>query len=461
MSSHFDKHSVVVVGGGISGLSAAYFLVNAGLRPVLIEKSGRVGGLIKTDLVDGCQLEAGPDSFIAAKPAVAELAKQLGIDDQIIGSNDERRRIFIVRNNELVPMPTGMVMMVPGDLGSALRSRFFSLSSKFRFVTEQFAKPRTRQDDISIREFVNDHFGSESLEYLTEPLLAGVYGGDAGALSARSVLPRFMEYERQYGSLIRAVRKERRTAESKTSAFLSFKGGMQTLTNALECAIKPSVQTITAAVTSVEQTEAGWRVHFGDGHIDTANVLLACPTHVSSYLLAAAAPALADELSSIDYSSAILVTLIYDRQKLVHPLDGFGYLIPSRERRGVAAATWVSTKFPSRTPTNRVALRAFIVGTDAIRLMGSSDEELIEIVRHDYRRLMHIEPVPLFSTCYRWQASMPQYTVGHHKRVVEIEEHVATLPGLHLCGNAFDGVGVPDCIRRAKQIVQKMVTHVT
>ena len=447
---------VVIIGGGVSGLATAYFLGQKGIRSVLIEKSSRLGGLIRTDRIEGCELEAGPDSFLSTKTSVAELASQLGIAQDLMGSNDERRRIFIVQNERLVQMPAGMVMMAPGDLPAALQSDFFSPETKARFLSERSFEPRTRSGDVSIREFVEDHFGPESLEYVTEPLLAGVYGGNAGELSTESVLPRFLHYERQYGSLIRAAEQERRESPSKTSLFLSFRGGMQTFTDALTKAISHYTTVITAEATEVQRTADGWRVIFGAESLDAQHLVLACPAHVNAKLMRSSASSLADELAAIPYSSAILVTLVYRRQELNHELDGFGFLVPERERRGIAAATWISTKFPSRIPPHLSALRGFIVGRSAVELAGSSDEKLIQLVRDEFKRLMNITAKPEFQTVYRWPDSMPQYVVGHGQRTQAIREHARRLPGLHLCGNAYEGVGIPDCVRLAAEVARSI-----
>jgi oxygen-dependent protoporphyrinogen oxidase len=452
------NENVVVVGGGISGLASAYYLLQSGFRPVLIERSGRFGGLIKTDHIEGCELEAGPDSFIASKPAVAELAKQLGIETEIIGSNDASRRIFIVQAGKLQPMPPGMVFMVPGDLDAALHSDFFSDAAKARFRDELHFPPLDRKTDVSVREFVSDHFGEETLESLTEPLLSGVYGGDAGSLSAVSVLPRFLDYEREFGSLIRGVQQERAARkETSGSLFLSFRGGMQTLTDALVGAMEPSVRTGHAEVLSIERAGSRWRLRSSEGQLEAENIVLACPAHVSARLLGQSCPDLAAELAAVPYSSAVLVTLVYRREELGKPLNGFGFLVPRRERRTIAAATWVSTKFPSRTPDNLAALRAFLVGEEALAFMRASDPDLISSVRQDYSRLMGIDAAPLFSTIYRWPDSMPQYTVGHEARQSAIRALLAGAPGLHLAGNAYGGVGIPDCVRLASKIPERIL----
>ena len=306
--------SVVIVGGGISGLATAYFLGKHGIRSTLLEKSNRLGGLIKTDLIEGCQLEAGPDSFIASKPAVTELARELGdLENQIIGSNDERRRIFVVRRGRLVPMPQGMMMMVPGQWMPALRSQLFSFRTKLQFLRETLSAPRKRTGDVPVSTFVNDHFGSEVLEYVTEPLLCGVYGGDPSNLSVESVLPRFFRYERVYGSLIRGLRHDRGHKTSRHSAFLSFAGGMQTLTDSLVAANAGCMDVVHGEAVRVERSGTEWLVRVGNDSIRTDQVVLACPAHACSRLLEDAEPSLASKLAEIPYSSAILVTLAYER----------------------------------------------------------------------------------------------------------------------------------------------------
>ncbi|MFL6417226.1 MAG: protoporphyrinogen oxidase, partial [Bryobacteraceae bacterium] len=300
--------NVVIVGAGISGLATAYYLKQHGIRSTLIEKTGRLGGLIRTDVVEGCELEAGPDSFLASKPAGSRLANELGLSEEIIGTNEKFRRTYVVKGGRLVPIPKGMVMMVPGDLKAALSSPLFGLNTKREFLREIFSKPRERTVDISVREFVRDHFGPGVLTYLTEPLLAGVYGGDSSALSARSVLPRFLGYERQFGSLIRGVRKERKgTDNSPKSLFLSFRGGMATLVDALAREIRGWVRIVTAEATELGRKQENWRITAGGEVVEGNHLVLACPAHSSVRLLRSFDPRLSTQLTAIPYSSAILV----------------------------------------------------------------------------------------------------------------------------------------------------------
>ena len=442
---------VAIIGGGVSGLATAYYLGRAGIRSVLFEKSERLGGLIQTDMVQGCRLEAGPDSYLAAKPAVAELADELEeLKDAVIDSNDARRRVFIVRAGKLVPFPAGMSMMAPGQWGPALRSDLFSWRTKIRFLTETRARPRVRETDISVGELVSDHFGGEVLEYVADPLLAGVYGGDAASLSAASVLPRFLDYETHYGSLIRGVQKEAKNAP-KTSLFRSFRNGMQSLTDSLAGAIRNSTQVIHAEAASVTKVAGGWEVRSGTEERFTAkDLVLACPAHVAAELLAREASELASELAAIPYASSILVTLLYESATFLHPLDGFGFLVPRQERKTIAAATWINTKFPTRVASGLVAIRAFIVAGEADNLLREQDDELVARVRSDLGQSMRQTCLPQQAIVRRWPRSMPQYVVGHAARQRNIRRLLHALPGLHLVGNAYSGVGIPDCVRLAK-----------
>ncbi len=450
------KTDVAIIGGGISGLSTAFYLKKLGIRSVLLEKEDRLGGLIRTDYIKGCELEAGPDSFISAKPAVAELAKDLQIENDLIGSQDEKRQIFVIRNGHLTPMPKGMVMMVPTDWGSALRSPLFSDKTKGRFLLETYSKPRERPGDFSIRDFVLDHFGEESLAYVTEPLLSGVYGGDAARLSAKSVLPRFVEYEREAGSLIKAAGREQGATGKKQSFFQSFRGGMQILTEKLRESIGQDHLCLQAEVKQIQPRRDGWCVQTQSERVQAAEVVLACPAHISSRLAAEVYPELARELAAIPYSSAILVTLLYRRESCSHPLNGFGFLVPRPERNTIAAATWINTKFPSRVAPEFVAIRAFIVHPEADSLLQTPQAELVSLVVADLRRFMGIASDPVYSRVSPWPQSMPQYVVGHSERCGHIRSLLEKCPGLHLVSSYFDGVGIPDCIRLAEKTAHRL-----
>jgi oxygen-dependent protoporphyrinogen oxidase len=447
----------IIVGGGISGLASAYYLSKKGLSSTLIEAQPRLGGLIRTDLISNCQIEAGPDSYISTKPEATTLAEEIpNLKAGIIGTNDESRRIYLVNGGKLVPMPAGMVLMVPGDMRAALSSRLFTDSTRRRILNERFTKPRQRDRDISVADLVVDHFDRTMLETIAEPLLTGVYGGDAARLSAASVLPRFLEYERHYGSLIRAVRAEKKETEQRGSLFLSFKDGMQALTDSLYRASSGAVTRVTGEATHLTRQNGGWQVHIGNAKREAKFLVVAVPAHRAARLFSDSLPPLSDELAAIPYSSAITVVLGYARSSITHSLDGFGFLVPRAERRRVAACTWINTKFPQRIAPGYAALRAFVVDTDAEALITNADEEIVQVVREEFTRLMGIDAEPVFSTVQRWPLSMPQYVVGHGARRQRVSALVKQEPGLYLVGNAYEGVGIPDCIRLAKNAVAEI-----
>ena len=457
---------VLIIGGGISGLATAYYVRQQGLSATMIEGSKRLGGLIGTETISGCRLEMGPDSWIANKTAVSDLAQTIpGMAEEIIGSNDAARRIFVVKDGRLTPLPHGMVMMVPGEWGPALKSRLFGGSTKLGFVSEYFQRPRVRREDVTIAEFVKDHFDETMLEYVTEPLLSGVYGGQAGKLSARSVLPRFVGYEQKYGSLIRGVRRERREAKKQKqrgSLFRSFRKGMQTLVDMLSGVLeKEQVRIVHGQADTVEPGAGGnWRVRVGDSFEEAAQIVIACPAHRAAALVRRMNAPLADELDDIPYSSAITIMTGFRREAVEHALNGFGFLVPRRERKALAACTWVNTKFPTRIAPEYAVLRSFVVDRDADELMLAPDQELIEIVRGELKSLMGISAPVEFSTVHRWPHSMPQYVVGHDARWHRIEERLRNNPGLQLVGNAYDGVGIPDCVRLAKDAAVRIARQV-
>ena len=440
---------VAIVGAGISGLSTAFYLQRHRVPATLFEQEARLGGLIRTDNVFDCTLEAGPDSFLAAKPALRQLAADLHLQHDLIPSNDAQRKIFIVRNGQLVPLPHGMAMMVPAQMETALQSPLFSEAAKQRFLQELKTPPRDRTEDFTVRTLVEDHFGPELLDFVAEPLLAGVYGGDPGNLSAPSVLPRFVEYEQTFGSLIAGAQQERRTAGA--AMFLSFRGGMGQVISALQARISAAVPLRTEEALEITRDPAGtWRLRTTAAEYPATDIVLAVPAYRAARLLQGVDAALSAELSSIPYSSAILANLLFPEEAFAHPLNGFGFLVPRPERRLVAAATWINTKFPCRAAPGKIAIRVFIVEPEASGEMQTPDAALISAVRADLKRLMGIETQPLYTSIHRWPQSMPQYVVGHASRRARILASLEELPGLHLVSNYLDGVGIPDCVRWAR-----------
>ncbi|MGC2108946.1 MAG: protoporphyrinogen oxidase [Candidatus Korobacteraceae bacterium] len=450
---------IAIIGGGISGLSAAFYLEKARvagteLEYALFESGQRLGGCMSSDVVEGCLVEAGPDSFLTEKPWALSLCKELGIADQLIGSNDAQRKTYIVVHGRLVVMPDGLMFMVPTRLVPTALSSLFSWNTKVRMARELLHPPRPMQDDETVAQLVERHFGSEVVDRLADPLLSGVYGGDAAKLSARAVLPRFVEMEEKYGSLSRAMLAAHKKMAQVTrkqpprSLFTSLKSGMQQMVDAIVGRLDPASLRLRQHIRRVYPENGGWRVAVemnGDEHYDA--VILATPANVAGALLDGVDSALARNLLDITYSSSVTVTLGYYKSQLAKLPPGFGFLVPRSEGRRLLACTFVHNKFPHRAPPDKGILRCFLGGARDEAVLGLNDEEMLVAVQRDLRDLVKLDARPIFSRIYRWREAMAQYEPGHIARVAQIEKRVAEIPGLALAGNAYHGIGVPDCIR--------------
>ncbi len=450
---------VAIIGGGISGLSAAYYLAQAGLPSTIFEPAPRLGGVIQTESVDGCLVEAGPDSFVAQKPWALQLIRELGLENEVIGSNDHLRKTYILRRGRLVPMPDGLYLMVPTALWPLATSRLLGFGAKCRMGLELLRRPRAAPaPDRSVAEFIRDHYGQETVDYLAEPLLAGIYGGDAASLSIHSVLPRFLEFEQRYGSLTRGVLANRQAGKTG-SLFLSLQGGMQRLVEALEIAVAGSASVARGAVERLETSPNGYRLWSNGASVEAGQVVVATPAHVAGLLLQGLDASLADLLGDIRYHSSITVALGYDRSAFRRPLNGFGFLVPRVERRLVAACTWVGTKFPHRVAADRVLLRAFIAAGSDESLLARPDDDLLRSVSYELAHLMGVTEAPRFARVHRWRRAMAQYEVGHASRLEQIQERLARFRGLHLAGNGYFGIGVPDCVRSGQLAAQAIASQ--
>ena len=430
---------VAIAGGGITGLSCAYYLKQAGIDAVVFDPLP--GGLIGTVEVDGCTLETGPESWLASKLAAEQLIRELGMGEQLMGSDDARRRTYVLRDGRFVVLPEGLQMVVPTRLLPVLKTQLFSWETKLRMGTEVFRNPQTLPDR-SVSDFVRDHFGDEAVHYLAEPLLAGVYGGSPDNLSAVSVLPKFVEYEQRFGSVVVGALREKRRPSGQP-LFKTLRNGMGSLINAL----RERVTVVPARVESIRRVEESfWEVFAEKVWLPFDAVVLCCGANHAAPLMAAVDARAGELLASIPHTDSVVWTLGYQASDIPRPLDAFGFLVPRRERKAIMACTWLGTKWQNRVPEGKAVLRCF-----------STDLSVtIEAIREDLRQLMGITAEPEFALHHQWPASMPQYGVGHAHRIAELELRVATIPGLHLAGNAYQGVGIPDCIRTAKQVVESI-----
>ena len=357
---------IAIIGGGISGLSAAFNLeqrrltANENLEYVLYEASPRLGGVLRTEYVDGCVVEAGPDSFLTEKPCAADLCRSLGIGDQFIGSNDATRKTYILRAGRLVEMPDGLMFMVPTKILPVAFSPLFSWKTKLRVVRELLQAPPPAQNDESVASLVARHYGEEMVDRLADPLLSGIYGGSAQDLSVRAVMPRFAEMERTYGSLSRAMltaRKSMPHSQAQRPLFTSLRDGMEQLPRAIISRL-PSASLLTnTPVRSIQTDDGGWKIISGENRERFDAVIFALPSHAAASLLRDCAPELAVELSAIRYTSSITVALGYDAGVRRSLPPGFGFLVPRSEGKRMLAATFVHNKFPYRTPEDRALIR--------------------------------------------------------------------------------------------------------
>jgi oxygen-dependent protoporphyrinogen oxidase len=454
---------IAIIGGGISGLAAAFTLEDhrrtGAVEYTLYESSPRLGGVLRTEQIDGCIVEAGPDSFITEKPWAADLCRTLGVGDQLIGSNDADRKTYILVRGQLIPMPDGLMFMVPTKILPTGFSPLFSWTTKLRIAQELLRPPHAAQADESVASLVERHYGAEMVDRLADPLLSGIYGGDAASLSVRAVLPRFAEMERTHGSLGRAMLAARKkmpsTANKTPPLFTSLKNGMQQLVETLVPRLNQDSLVTNSPAQSIHPEAGGWTVSAGleSDHFDA--VILALPTHAAARLLAISSPELSAELATIDYSSSITVGLGYDREVRQSLPPGFGFLVPRSEGKRLLAATFVHNKFSHRAPEDRALLRCFFAGSNAENIWQQSDDAIIGIVRNELQQILGLRAAPLFARVYRWKSAMAQYGVGHLERLERIERLRRKVPKLALAGNGYRGIGVPDCIRSGQEAAKQ------
>ncbi len=458
---------VAIVGGGISGLSAAFHLEKerangAQLEYKLFESAGRLGGSMYSEHIDGCVVEAGPDSFLSEKPAASVLAKDLGIADQLIGSNDAQRKTYILVKNRLVEMPDGLMFMVPTKIIPTALSPLFSWSTKFRMGMELLHPPRPMHNDETVAELVERHFGPEMVDRLADPLLSGVYGGDASQLSARAVLQRFVEMEEKYGSLSRAMlAAHKRMKEAMKNApprplFTSMKNGMQQMVDAIIARLTPSSIRLNTSVRSIGFLDGGWAIALDSGTEKFDALIMCTPARVAGKLLEQVNPEFARDLQDIPYSSSVTMTMGYKMSDLKKLPPGFGFLVPRSAGRRMLACTFVHCKFPHRAPADKGLIRCFLGGANDEAVLNLSEDEIARMVRKDLKEILGLEAKPRFTRIYKWRGAMAQYTRGHLARVGRIEQAAAELPNFAIAGNAFRGIGVPDCIRTGADAAVKI-----
>lgn len=459
---------VAIVGAGITGLAAAYYLEKrareAGrpLHCTIIETSAQPGGKIVTDREKNFLIEGGPDSFVTDKPWALQLCHDLGLGDQLIPSNQRDNKIYMLKRGQLVQFPAGLRLTIPTQVMPFLRSPLISWPGKLRMGLEYFLPARPADGDETVGQFIGRRFGREAVDIFGGPLMAGIFVSDPDKLSMRSSFPRFLDMEKKYGSLIRGARAMKKMkhpprpgpAPAGGAMFNSLKGGMAQLVETLREQLRAE-WLLDTRLRGLSREGTGWRLDLGDRAITVDDVILTIPAHGAASLLSAHHAALAAALAAIRFVSTATVSLAYLSSDVPadRPLDGFGVVIPENERRQIIACTWASTKFKHRAPSDTALLRAFVGGYRDEALAEQDEAALIEMVRDEFASLFGISAAPLLAKVYRWPKGNPQYDVGHLDRTEQMMQMAAELPGLHLAGSSYHGVGMPDCIKSALRAV--------
>ena len=463
---------VLVIGGGVSGLAAAHRLWelsrerNLRYQITLLEASSKLGGLIETEHRQSFLVEAGPDAFLSEKPWAVDLCRRIGIEDELIPTNEAARRSFIAWKGKAEPLPEGFYLIAPATPQALWNCRFLSWFGKMRVACEPFIPCRTAKGDESVASFVRRRLGPQVLERIAEPMIGGIYAADLNQLSVKSALPRFHRMEQEHGSILRALRKgganagaaeAEKASGPRYSLFLAPRFGMKRLVEVLSRRMLEVEIKTNHPAAGIDRSGREWKVRSRQGTLFSADaVIVALPAHPAAALLKSTAPALTQELESIPYESVATVSMAFRQDELPVPLEGFGFVVPVRQSGGIVGCTFSSKKFAHRAPAGSILLRAFIGGAMAPRAAEQDDAALRASVRELLKSVLEIRAEPHLSVVHRYPKSMPQYQLGHEEKVARIEQGVSQYPGLALVGNAYHGVGIPDCIHQAEQAAERL-----
>ena len=459
------KKTIAIIGGGIAGLSATYFLqkkIEERGEPVnfyLMEKENRLGGSILTERQDGFIIEGGPDCFLSEKPETIALCHKLGIQDQLIKTNEHVRRIFIFSQGKLREIPEGFMLLAPTNFSSFIKNPLITPLGKLRMAMDLIIPAKKSDAEESLAQFVMRRLGKEVLQKIAEPLVAGVHASDPETMSLKSTFPRLIELEKQHRSLIIGMiqRRKRFLKKKRTykyTMFMTLKEGLATLPKTLASSLNPTVLLTGNQVIGITKDPgaSGSFLVLANGDVlKVVSVVCATPAFVTADLLKNIDPVLSSDLSSIQYVSTATVSLAYARKDISYPMNGFGFVIPRIEDRKIMASTWTSVKFAHRAPNDKLLIRCFVGGVKNEHLTRVGEKELTAIVREELRDIMGITAEPLFAKVFRWEKSMPQYTVGHEEKIKKIEERLSGNPGLFLAGSAYHGIGISDCIKSGEK----------
>ncbi|WP_366921478.1 protoporphyrinogen oxidase [Metallumcola ferriviriculae] len=462
---------VTVIGGGISGLAAAYTLEQKGrdnYSVTLVEAGSELGGKMQSVTVDGFTVEGGPDCFLAQKPAVDRLSREIGADGDIIGTSEENKGTFILSGSKLHVLPEGLMLMVPTKIIPFALSPLISWPGKIRMGMDMFLPRRKGNGDESLGSFVTRRLGREALDKIAEPLIGGIHAGDPENMSLKASFPRFLEMERKHRSLIKAMLASKRQAppqkDKKATYFMSFKHGMGELPQAVAEKLENVDIKLNTKVKDL-QYDGKFTVTTSKGEQwQTDAVVLAVPAYAGADIIEGLEPQLAQTLRGINFVNSATVSLAFRKKDLGRTLPGFGFVIPSGEKRDIMAVTYSSQKFKHRSPDeDHLLVRCFVGGPKNQELVLLNDSEMLAKVQAELKSILEITAEPVMTKIFRWNQGMPQYSMGHLERVASIEQRLSKFPGLTIAGNSYRGIGVPDCIesgiRAAKNVMGEKEEH--
>ncbi|WP_168205159.1 protoporphyrinogen oxidase [Bythopirellula goksoeyrii] len=461
-----------VIGGGISGLTAAYRLTQEvpQARVQLFEASDRLGGVLSTFQQQDLLIERGADSFLTKQPWAVELCRELGLAEELIPTNSEHRRALVLCDGELHPVPEGFHMMRPQRALPILRSRLLSWQGKLRLLAERWiARPSgiDREDfDDNLAHFATERLGHGAYARLVEPLLAGIFTADATKLSVAATMPEAIALVREHGTLWHrevspGSEPDRSTSGARYGSFLTLRDGMSRLVNELAGRLPTSSIQLNKLARQLSRDEDGnWSLQLADGSMcgPFTGVVTALPAPQTAKLVEQVDSQLCDLLRRIPYASSAVVSLAYNREQVSRPLDAFGLVVPAVEKSRIVAASFSSVKFPGRAPGDQVVVRVFLGGALHPELVDLPESELQSIAIEELSPLLRISGAPLLVEVVKWREKMPQYHVGHVQLVDEIEARAAQLTGFALAGNAYRGVGIPYCIRSGNEAAHRLAT---
>jgi oxygen-dependent protoporphyrinogen oxidase len=473
--------TVAVIGGGISGLATALALAEqaqaAGLtlRCTVLEASPAWGGKIITHKIGNLITEAGPDSFLSNKPAGLELIAKLGLTEELINTNETGRKAFVYADGRLRELPEGLIALTPGQIGPFLKSGLLSFSGVARMALDLVLPANRSPADESLASFVCRRFGRQAFERMMEPLMAGIYAGDAEHMSIRATFPRFVELEQVHGSVLRGMLAARSTPHEDTpgrvrrTMFVSLKSGLEALVTTLVRRLTAEGVTVRSGV-SVEslrvrsQQLGRWTYDVmlqDQTALSVDGLVLATPAFVTAELLRPLTPIAAGLLDMIPYASTATIALAYPASVIGRSVQGFGFVVPRIEQRDLIAATWTSLKWPHRAPPDQLLARCYVGGTGRESILELDDGALIARVRAELRDMCGLTAEPTFMEVNRWMKAMPQYLLGHLERLEQAEVALSRYGGLVLTGSAYRGVGIPDCIREGTVAAKKVVRYLS